>query len=66
MALELAKPALTGSTMEQTYFAKFEVKFALVVVFAADLVSTALSLIVYQVLLLMVQRVVEYLRSTFS
>ena len=48
MALELAKPALTGSTMEQTYSAKLEVKlkFALEVAFAADLVSTAPSLIV--------------------
>ena len=48
MALELAKPALTGSTMEQTYSAKLEVKlkFALEVAFAADLVSTVPSLIV--------------------
>ena len=48
LALVLAKPLLTGSFIKQTYSAKLEVKlkFALEVVFAADLVSTALSLIV--------------------
>ena len=47
MALLLAKLALTGSTTEQAYSAKLEVelKFSLATAFAADLVSTALSLI---------------------